>query len=116
MVFDFYPVTTLKISAPEVLLFNLDWSPNCKTSLEIRGFPQDVWSIGVVLYSMIMRHDPFPNEKSIIEFKSVDLMSDVDKLRTCASAEQFVLLERILTLDVNERVGVHDILTFDWLL
>lgn len=91
-------VGTIDYAAPEVLNGN-----------PYKGKPQDIWAIGILLYTMIFHENPFYNVDEILEgelrFNSEKIIS-----KECKS-----LIQRILNRDIDSRPDIDNIITSEWL-
>lgn len=89
-------VGTIDYAAPEVL-----------NGRPYEGKPQDVWSMGILIYTMIYKENPFYNVDEIMEgeIRFPFVLSE-------ASAN---LIKRILVRDIRKRPTIDDIMTDPWL-
>ena len=91
-------VGTIDYAAPEVLNGN-----------PYRGKPQDIWAIGILLYTMTFHENPFYNIDEILEgalrFNSENFVTDECK----------DLIEAILNREIDKRPTIDDIIKSKWL-
>ncbi|CCF57768.1 hypothetical protein KAFR_0D01220 [Kazachstania africana CBS 2517] len=91
-------VGTIDYAAPEILGGN-----------PYKGKPQDIWALGVLLYTLIYKENPFYNVDEILE----------GQLRfdgTCNVTQDCIdLIRWILTKSVNDRPSIDEIVNSEWL-
>ncbi|KAG1325187.1 hypothetical protein G6F62_008685 [Rhizopus arrhizus] len=87
---------TLDYCAPEIL-----------KGMPYEGPPQDIWSLGTLLYTMIYRENPFYNVDEILEH---DL-----RVPYVLSEESLDLVRHMLNRDVKERYTINQVLAHSWL-
>ncbi|CAI4051250.1 hypothetical protein N7582_005153 [Saccharomyces uvarum] len=91
-------VGTMDYAAPEVL-----------GGSSYKGKPQDIWALGVLLYTIIYKENPYYNIDEILEgelrFDNAENVSD-----ECIS-----LIKGILTREVDKRPTIDDIYQDKWL-
>ena len=79
-----------------------------------RGFSADVWSLGVLLYAMVMGAMPFKSN-------DIDGLHKKIKERDCpmdhseVSAEAKDLLDKMLTVDPEKRISLESVVFHPWL-
>lgn len=92
-------VGTIDYAAPEVLGGN-----------PYAGKPQDIWAIGILLYTIVFKENPFYNIDEILEgelkFNNTEGVSEQCK----------DLISRILNKNVQKRPTIDDIYNDDWLI
>lgn len=89
-------VGTLEYAPPEVL-----------NGKKYEGKAQDIWSLGVLLYTMVYKENPFYNIDEIMEGEfRVPFVAD----EACNN-----LIETILNRDIKNRPTISDILKHPWL-
>jgi protein-serine/threonine kinase len=89
--------TTTDYAAPEVL-----------RGLPYRGKEQDVWALGILLYTIVYKENPF---------YSIDEIMDHDlRVPYVMSEECIDLIRKMLDRDVERRIGIQDVLEHDWCL
>lgn len=91
-------VGTIDYAAPEVL----NGSP-------YNGKPQDVWAMGVLLYTLVFKENPFTSVDEILEGNLTFPRFDT------VSPECVELIKSILVEDANKRPSMKDILNSKWL-
>lgn len=79
-----------------------------------KGFSADIWSLGVLLYAMVMGAMPFKaNDIEGLHQKIKD--RDCDMSDEKASKEVKDLIERMLCLDPDQRITLDGIINHPWL-
>ena len=78
------------------------------------GFPVDMWSSGVVLYSLLMGKIPFKANK-ICDLQEL-IMSGNYKIIEKISKNACDLLNKLLEIDPNKRINVDEALNHPWFL
>lgn len=86
---------TMDYAAPEVLTGN-----------RYEGPPQDVWALGILLYTLIYRENPFYNIDEII---NGDL-----RIPFVFSEDALDLIKRMLTRDLSQRPNIDECLQHKW--
>ncbi|AOA65267.1 Serine/threonine-protein kinase [Komagataella phaffii CBS 7435] len=89
-------VGTIDYSAPEVL-----------HGAPYEGKPQDVWAMGILLYTLVYKENPFYNVDDIIEGEL--------RLPPVFSNECTDLIKKILVRDVEKRPTMGEIMEHSWL-
>ena len=85
----------LDYAAPEVL-----------RGLSYRGKEQDVWALGILLYTIIYKENPF---------YSIDEIMDHDlRVPYVLSEESIDLIRRMLDRDVEQRITITQVLEHEW--
>lgn len=88
-------VGTIDYAAPEVLKGN-----------PYRGKEQDVWALGILLYTIVYKENPF---------YSIDEIMDHDlRVPWVLSEECIDLIRRMLERDVERRIGIQAVLEHPW--
>ncbi|RIA96871.1 kinase-like domain-containing protein [Glomus cerebriforme] len=87
---------TIDYAAPEVL-----------TGKKYSGPPQDIWALGILLYTLIYKENPFYNIDEII---ARDL-----RIPYILSEGSIDLVKRMLDRDVEQRPTIDDVLNHSWL-
>lgn len=92
-------VGTIDYAAPEVLGGN-----------PYAGKPQDIWAIGILLYTIVFKENPFYNIDEILEgelkFSNTESVSE-----QCTN-----LIAKILNRNVQKRPTIDDIFNDEWLV
>ncbi|KAI8390270.1 kinase-like domain-containing protein [Blakeslea trispora] len=86
---------TLEYCAPEIL-----------QGQPYAGPPQDIWSCGVLLYTLIYHENPFHNIDEIMEKEL--------RVPFVLSEASFDLISRMLQRDVESRLNIDDVLNHPW--
>ncbi|CAG8621218.1 13365_t:CDS:2 [Gigaspora margarita] len=87
---------TIDYAAPEVL-----------TGKKYDGPPQDIWALGILLYTLIYKENPFYNIDEII---ARDL-----RIPYILSDGSIDLVKKMLDRDVDKRPSIDDVLNHHWL-
>ncbi|KAF9930688.1 hypothetical protein FBU30_000149 [Linnemannia zychae] len=87
---------TLDYAAPEVL-----------TGKKYEGRKQDIWALGILLYTLIYKENPFYN---IDEILTRDL-----RVPFVLSEESIGLIRWMLTRDIDKRPFIEDVLAHPWM-
>lgn len=93
--FDIF-VGTMDYAAPEVL----EGKP-------FEGKPQDVWALGILLYTIIYKENPFYNVDEIMEGEL--------RIPYITSQGCINLIKKILVRDIRSRPSIQDIANDEWL-
>ncbi|KAJ3126349.1 hypothetical protein HK098_007613 [Nowakowskiella sp. JEL0407] len=88
---------TLDYAAPEVL-----------TGHRYEGRPQDIWALGILLYTLIYKENPFYDIDEII---SADL-----RIPFVSNEEALNMIKFILNRDVKKRPSIDEVLAHSWLV
>ncbi|KAG5362425.1 Serine/threonine-protein kinase PSK1 [Yarrowia sp. C11] len=89
-------VGTIDYAAPEVLSGN-----------PYLGRPQDVWALGILLYTIVYKENPFYNVDEILEGEL--------RVPFVMSEDCLDLIKMILNRDVNKRPTIEEIKAHKWL-
>lgn len=88
-------------------------APEIFTAIEYDPIASDVWSCGIVLFTMLMYRMPFPAEESLEFVRSQKMrMFEVDDT---ISSQGKDLIEQILEPDPLKRITTGQILSHPWL-
>ena len=79
-----------------------------------KGFSADIWSLGVLLYAMVLGAMPFKSE-NIEGLHSRILERDCDISDPTVSEEVKDLLEKMLKIEPAERITLQEIYSHPWL-
>ena len=86
--------------------------------LEPAGFPSDIWGLGIILYTMVCTHLPFPSKyyKEDREKKMLKLQIPyTDPAFETVDENCIDLIRGMLEKDPNRRLTIEDVLTHPWL-
>lgn len=108
-------VGTLDYAAPEILRGHT-----------YSGKPQDVWALGILLFTLVYRENPFYDIDEIMgrELRIPFVLSEgqLYKLNWCfyfVILTSFIgsvdLISKMLERDVDKRIDVHEVLAHPWL-
>ena len=88
-------------------------SPECIEDVPHDGRASDVWSCGILLFTMLTGNNPFKNPKSIDQLK--------DWIQNCKITfpdfippEPLALLKKMLKIDYKKRITVDEALEDEW--
>lgn len=109
-VIDFGSAAFVKQGPFDVFVGTIDYAaPEVLAGKPYSGKPQDVWALGILLYTIVFRENPF---------YSVDEIMSSEDLRvpfSGVSEECLDLVRRILNRSVDERLTVEDVWNHPWL-
>lgn len=106
---DFGSAAYIKQGPFDVFVGTLDYAaPEVLNGLPYEGKPQDVWSLGILLYTLIYKENPFYNVDEIMEG---ELRIPFVTSEGCLS-----LIKRILQRDIRKRPAMKDIVVDPWLV
>lgn len=92
----------------DVFVGTIDYaSPEVLRGEKYEGKPQDIWALGILLYTMLYKENPFYNVDEIME-------GDL-KLPCIISSASLDLIMKILVRDLNNRPTITDIVEHPWL-
>ncbi|ABN64612.2 serine/threonine kinase, partial [Scheffersomyces stipitis CBS 6054] len=92
----------------DVFVGTIDYaSPEVLRGEKYEGKPQDIWALGILLYTMMYKENPFYNVDEIME-------GDL-RVPYVISEASLKLIEKILVREVNKRPTITDIVEDEWL-
>ena len=108
-------VGTLDYAAPEIL-----------RGQTYSGKPQDVWALGILLFTLVYRENPFYDVDEIMgrELRIPFILSEGTNVCTlchCNYSPPFFpigsvdLISKMLERDVDKRIDIHQVLAHPWL-
>ncbi|CCH45878.1 hypothetical protein BN7_5465 [Wickerhamomyces ciferrii] len=105
---DFGSAAYVKTGPFDVFVGTLDYAaPEVLNGLPYEGKPQDVWSLGILLYTLIYKENPFYN---------VDEIMDGDlRIPYILSEGCIKLIKKILQRDIKKRPTMQEIYQDEWL-
>ncbi|KAI8975599.1 kinase-like domain-containing protein [Mycotypha africana] len=92
-------VGTLEYAAPEILHGHT-----------YAGKPQDIWALGILLFTLIYRENPFYDINEIMDYERAI------KWPYILSKGSGDLMSRMLQRDVEKRIDIHGVLAHPWLM
>lgn len=105
---DFGSAGYTKLGPFDVFVGTIDYaSPEVLRGEKYDGRPQDVWALGILLYTMLYKENPFYNVDEIMEG---DLRIPYTFSDQCTQ-----LIRRILVRDIAKRPTIADIVDDEWL-
>lgn len=105
---DFGSASYVKNGPFDVFVGTIDYaSPEVLNGKPYEGKPQDVWAMGVLLYTLIYKENPFYNVDEIMEGEL--------RFPFVTSDECIALIEKILDRDIRKRPTMKEILEDPWL-
>jgi len=86
---------------------NIDYAaPEVLRGLPYRGKEQDVWALGILLYTIVYKENPF---------YSIDEIMDHDLRVPYVMSEDCIdLIRKMLDRNVERRIGIVDVLEHAW--
>lgn len=105
---DFGSAAYIKQGPFDVFVGTLDYAaPEVLNGQPYDGKPQDVWSMGILIYTLIYKENPFYNVDEIMEGEL--------RIPFIMSPLSLKLIEKILQRDIKLRPTITEILDDDWL-
>lgn len=105
---DFGSAAYLRLGPFDVFVGTIDYaSPEVLRGEKYDGKPQDIWALGILLYTMLYKENPFYNVDEIME-------GDL-RIPYVVSDNSLKLIKKILVRDVDLRPSITDIVEDDWL-
>lgn len=105
---DFGSAGYVKLGPFDVFVGTIDYaSPEVLRGEKYEGKPQDIWALGILLYTMIYKENPFYNVDEIME-------GDL-RVPYVVSEKSLALIEKILVRDISKRPTITDIIEDEWL-
>ena len=81
-------------------------APEVLAGASYRGKEQDVWALGILLYTILYKENPF---------YSIDEIMDHDlRVPYVMSEDCLDLIRKMLDRDVERRIGIQDVLEHPW--
>lgn len=104
---DFGSAGYVRLGPFDVFVGTIDYaSPEVLRGDKYEGKPQDIWALGILLYTMIYKENPFYNVDEIME-------GDL-RVPYVVSEGSLKLIRRILVRDVQQRPTITDIAEDEW--
>ena len=88
-------------------------APECLCKIQYDGRLADVWSLGVVLYSMVTGEHPWNVTNTSMMLRQI--MAADFTLPLYLSEELRDLISRLMKVNPNERIPLHQVLKHPWL-
>ena len=88
-------------------------APEIYKKMGYTGFQSDVWSAGVTLYYILSGNLPFKGS-NIHELENAILFGEYKKIKD-VTYEANDIIEKMLTIEPNERITINEILKHPWL-
>lgn len=105
---DFGSAGYTKLGPFDVFVGTIDYaSPEVLRGEKYEGKPQDIWALGILLYTMLYQENPFYNVDEIMEGEL--------RIPYVVSNNCTKLIKKILVRDVSKRPTITDIVEDDWL-
>lgn len=105
---DFGSAGYVKLGPFDVFVGTVDYAlPEVLRGEKYEGKPQDIWALGILLYTMIYKENPFYNVDEIMEGEL--------RVPFVASEALLDLIKRILTRAIDQRPNITDIAEHKWL-
>ncbi|ODQ64160.1 Pkinase-domain-containing protein [Nadsonia fulvescens var. elongata DSM 6958] len=105
---DFGSATYVRSGPFDVFVGTLDYaSPEVLSGQPYEGKPQDIWALGILLYTITYKENPFYNVDEIMEGEL--------RVPFVMSEKSIDLIRMILNRNVNQRPTIDNILAHPWL-
>lgn len=105
---DFGSASYSKLGPFDVFVGTIDYaSPEVLRGEKYDGKPQDIWALGILLYTILLKENPFYNVDEIMEGNL--------RLPNIISEQAIDLIKSILVREVELRPTITDILEHEWL-
>jgi protein-serine/threonine kinase len=90
-----------------LLTSNIDYAaPEVLSGSRYLGKPQDVWALGVLLYTIVYKENPFYN---------IDEIMDRDlRVPWVQSDENIDIIRQMLERDVDKRITIEGVVAHPW--
>ncbi|KAF2158899.1 hypothetical protein M409DRAFT_71384 [Zasmidium cellare ATCC 36951] len=104
---DFGSAAYIKSGPFDVFVGTIDYAaPEVLRGSPYRGKEQDVWALGILLYTIVYKENPF---------YSIDEIMDHDlRVPYVMSDENLDLIRKMLDRDVERRIGIQAVLEHPW--
>lgn len=104
---DFGSAAYIKSGPFDVFVGTIDYAaPEVLRGAPYRGKEQDVWALGILLYTIIYKENPF---------YSIDEIMDHDlRVPWVMSEPSIDLIRKMLDRDVERRIGIQAVLEHEW--
>lgn len=104
---DFGSAAYIKSGPFDVFVGTIDYAaPEVLRGSPYRGKEQDVWALGILLYTIVYKENPF---------YSIDEIMDHDLRVPYVMSEDCIdLIRKMLDRDVERRIGISDVLEHPW--
>lgn len=113
-VIDFGSAAFVKQGPFDVFVGTIDYAaPETLAGKPYAGKPQDVWSLGILLYTIVFKENPFYSADEIMGQEGVvepDLQIPFEVSEGCLD-----LMKRILTREVSARLTIEQVWEHPWL-
>lgn len=106
---DFGSAAYIKSGPFDVFVGTIDYAaPEVLRGSPYRGKEQDVWALGILLYTIVYKENPF---------YSIDEIMDHDlRVPYVMSEDCLDLIRKMLDRDVDRRIGIQDVVNHPWCL
>ncbi|KAI9311662.1 hypothetical protein BX666DRAFT_1994213 [Dichotomocladium elegans] len=84
------------------------WAPELLQGISYEGPPQDIWSLGILLHTLIFRETPF--------YQLDDILEDKMQIRELPYPGPHDLLHKMLNRDISKRPTIDAVLADPWLV
>lgn len=109
---DFGSAAYVKSGPFDVFVGTIDYAaPEVLSGDPYEGKPQDIWAIGILLYTIVFKENPFYNIDEILE-GDLKFNSDSNEI----SQDCIDLVVKILNRKVRDRPNIEDIFNDKWLV
>ncbi|TKX27245.1 protein kinase-like protein 1 [Elsinoe australis] len=104
---DFGSAAYIKSGPFDVFVGTIDYAaPEVLRGSPYRGKEQDVWALGILLYTIVYKENPF---------YSIDEIMDHDlRVPYVMSEDCLDLIRKMLDRDVERRIGIQDVVSHPW--